>query len=171
RPGPACYGRGGTKPTVTDANLVRGFLNPKAFAGGIMTLNPALANKAVQDGVARPLGMSKGEAASLICVTVEQNMVSAIEDITLRRGIDPREYIMVAGGAAAGLHAVAIAREIGIKRILVPKVAGTVSAYGILVSDVRSGFATSLFTSNANFDFAAVRRTLEGLTEVANAYL
>jgi N-methylhydantoinase A len=171
RPGPACYGRGGTRATVTDANLVRGFLNPEGFAGGIMTLDPARAAAAVQADVAEPLGMSEGEAASLIAVTVEQNMVSAIEDITLRRGIDPREYIMVAGGAAAGLHAVTMAREIGIKRILVPKVAGAVSAYGILVSDVRSGFATSLFTSNAKFDYAAVHRALEGLTLEANAYL
>ncbi len=165
RPGPACYGRGGSRPTVTDANLVRGFLNP------IMTLDPARASTAISDGVAKPLGMSEGEAASLICVTVEQNMVSAIEDITLRRGIDPREYIMVAGGAAAGLHAVAIAREIGIKRVLVPKVAGAVSAYGILVSDIRSGFATSLFTSSAKFNFTTVSRALDGLTEEANSYL
>ncbi len=171
KPGPACYGRGGSKPTVTDANLVRGFLNPERFAGGIMTLDPGLAAAAIREGVARPLDMSEGEAASLICVTVEQNMVSAIEDITLRRGIDPREYIMVAGGAAAGLHAVAIAREIGIKRILVPQVAGTVSAYGILVSDIRSGFATSLFTSSAKFNFASVRQVLDALTAEANAYL
>src|SRR5262249_16490785 len=103
RPGPACYGRGGARADVTDANLVRGFLNPQGFAGGIMTLDSALAASAIGADVAKPLGMSEAEAASLICVTVEQNMVSAIEDITLRRGIDPRGYIMVAGWRRAGL--------------------------------------------------------------------
>ena len=171
KPGPACYGRGGSRPTVTDANLVRGFLNPESFAGGIMTLRPDLATTAVREGVAQPLGMTEGEAASLICVTVEQNMVAAIEDITLRRGIDPREYVMVAGGAAAGLHAVAIAREIGIKRILVPEVAGAVSAYGILVSDTRSSFATSLFTSSVRFDFTGVEGALSRLGWEAESYL
>jgi N-methylhydantoinase A len=171
QPGPACYGRGGTRPTVTDANLVRGFLNPEGFAGGIMSLQPALAARAIRDAVARPLGMSEHEAAALICLTVEQNMVAAIEDITLKRGVDPREYIMVAGGAAAGLHAVAMARELGIRRIMVPNVAGALSAYGILVSDIRSGFAASLLTSSAGFDFGRVNAALARLEAEAAAYL
>ncbi|MFO1058105.1 MAG: hydantoinase/oxoprolinase family protein [Dongiaceae bacterium] len=171
QPGPACYGRGGTRPTVTDANLVRGFLNPERFAGGIMSLQPALAEAAIRDGVAAPLGMSEREAAALICLTVEQNMVGAIEDITLKRGVDPREYIMIAGGAAAGLHAVPMARELGIRRIMVPSVAGALSAYGILVSDIRSGFAVSLLTSSAAFDFARVEAALARLEAEATAYL
>lgn len=171
QPGPACYGRGGSRPTVTDANLVRGFLDPDRFAGGVMTLQPELAEKAIHDEVAAPLKMNDREAAALVCLTVEQNMVAAIEDITLKRGIDPREYVMVAGGAAAGLHAVAIARELGIRRILVPRVAGALSAYGILVSDVRSGFARSLLTDSAKFDFARVNAALARLEEEASAYL
>lgn len=171
QPGPACYGRGGERPTVTDANLVRGFLNPAGFAGGVMTLDAARATAALEQTIAKPLGMDAPEAAGLVCLTVEQNMVAAIEDITLKRGVDPREYIMIAGGAAAGLHAVAMARELGIKRILVPRVAGALSAYGILVSDIRSAFATSLLTDSAGFDFDRVGEALAKLEGEASAYL
>src|SRR5262249_14110118 len=158
-------------PTVTDANLVRGFLNPHGFAGGVMQLRPDLARKAVGEGVAALLKMTEEEAAALICLTVEQNMVAAIEEITLKRGIDPREYVMIAGGAAAGLHAVAIARELGIRRVLVPSVAGALSAYGILVCDIRSGFAASLLTDSARFDFARVNAALARLEAQAQSYL
>ncbi|MGE0007576.1 MAG: hydantoinase/oxoprolinase family protein [Parvibaculaceae bacterium] len=170
-PGPACYGRGGTLPTVTDSNLVRGFLSPDRFAGGTMTLSLEKARAAIEQHVARPLGIDVPEAASLIGLTVEQNMVAAIEEITIRQGIDPREYTMVVGGAAAGLHAVPMARELGIRHVVVPPVAGVLSAFGILASDIKSGFSRSFAASSAGFDFAGVNATLAALAKEARDYL
>lgn len=171
RPGPACYNRGGTRPTVTDANLVRGLLDPKGFADGQMELSPDAAIRAVRAHVAEPLRISAEEAASLIALTVEQNMVAAIEDLTIRRGVDPRGYLLIAGGSAAGLHAAAIARELGMRRALVPDVAGVLSAYGIATGDIRFGFARSLFTSSARFDRDAVNGVLASLRAEGTAYL
>ncbi|MCO5070748.1 MAG: hydantoinase/oxoprolinase family protein [Rhizobiaceae bacterium] len=170
-PGPACYSRGGTRPTVTDANLVRGFLDAGNFAGGTMTLDLAKARAAISEHVAESLDLSTEEAASLIGLSVEQNMVAAIDEITIKRGVDPREYVMVAGGAAAGLHAVPIARELGIKRIFVPPVAGVLSAFGILVSDIKSTFSRSVPLSTNAFDFAKANEALATLVGEAEAYL
>ncbi|MGB3540255.1 MAG: hydantoinase/oxoprolinase family protein [Mesorhizobium sp.] len=170
-PGPACYGRGGTRPTVTDANLVRGFLDAGNFAGGTMTLDLEKARAAIGQHVAEGLDLSVEEAASLIGLTVEQNMVAAIDEITIKRGVDPREYVLVAGGAAAGLHAVPIARELGMKRVFVPPVAGVLSAFGILVSDMKSTFSKSVPLSTDAFDFAKANDALAGLVREAEAYL
>lgn len=170
-PGPACYSRGGIRPTVTDANLARGFLDAANFAGGTMTLATDKALAAIGRHVAEPLDLTVEEAASLIGLTVEQNMVAAIEEITIRRGIDPREYVMVAGGAAAGLHAVPIARELGIKRVFVPPVAGVLSAFGILVSDMKTTFSRSVPLSTEAFDFDKANEALSLLVGEAEAYL
>jgi N-methylhydantoinase A len=170
-PGPACYNRGGERPTVTDANLVRGFLDPVNFAGGTMQLAKGKAEAAVRNDVGKPLGLDVSEAASLIGLTVEQNMVAAIQEITIRQGVDPREFVMVAGGAAAGLHAVPIARELGIAKVLVPPTAGVLSAFGILVSDIKSSFSRSLPAATDNFDYERVNETLDFLGQEARAYL
>ena len=171
QPGPACYGRGGMRATVTDANLVRGFLDPHYFAGGTMTLSVENARNAISSHVSEPLGLDVAEAAGLIGMTVEQNMVAAIEDSTIRQGIDPREFIMVAGGAAAGLHVVPIARELEIKRVLVPPAAGVLSAYGILVSDITHGFSRGFPAASDRFDFSGVGAVLQALGNAAAAYL
>ena len=170
-PGPACYGRGGALPTVTDANLALGLIEPKNFAGGQMQLAPGAAQDAIRQHVATPLGMTIEDAASLIALTVEQNMVSAIEEITIRRGVDPREYTLVAGGSAAGLHAAAIARELGMRRVLVPGPAGVLSAYGIATGDIRFGFARSMFATSRAFDHASVNAVLADLEAEGAAYL
>ena len=170
-PGPACYRRGGTRPTVTDANLARGFLDPANFAGGTMVLSQDDAAAAIRSHIAGPLGMDVDQAASLIGLTVEQNMVAAIEEITIKRGVDPREYVMVAGGAAAGLHAVPIARELGIKRVFVPPVAGVLSAFGILVSDMKTTFSRSVPTSSEDFDHDRINAVLAELAAEGEAYL
>lgn len=170
-PGPACYRRGGTRPTVTDANLARGFLDPANFAGGTMTLSEENAAVAIRTHIAEPLDMDVDQAASLIGLTVEQNMVAAIEEITIKRGVDPREYVMVAGGAAAGLHAVPIARELGIKRVFVPPVAGVLSAFGILVSDMKTTFSRSVPTSSDTFNYARINAVLAELGAEGEAYL
>jgi len=171
RPGPACYGRGGTLPTVTDANVVLDLIDPANFADGQIALSAEAALRAVQEHIATPLRMDARKAASLIALTVEQNMVAAIEDITVRRGVDPRDYLLVAGGSAAGLHAAAIARELGMSRVLVPSAAGVLSAYGIATGDIRFGFARGLFASSARFDFDSVNTVLNDLEAEGSAYL
>lgn len=170
-PGPACYGRGGTRPTVTDANLVCGLIDPQFFADGQMRLDAAAAETAVRDQVAAPLGIGAHEAASLIRLTIEQNMVGAIEEITVRRGVDPRDFVLVSGGSAAGLHAAAIARELGIRRVIVPRSAGVLAAFGIDRSDIKFNFARSLFATTANFDRAQVNAVLAELEADGTSYL
>lgn len=170
-PGPVCYGRGGEAPTVTDANLVCGYLDEHFDAGGGMTLARGPAGKAIENRIATAIGENTEVAANLVILACEQGMVAAIEDLTVKRGIDPRDYVMVAGGAAAGLHAAAIARELGVARIIVPSFAGVLSAFGILTGDIKFGFARSHFTSTAAFDHAGVNSLLEGLEAEATAYL
>lgn len=170
-PGPACYGRGGTRPTVTDANLVRGLMDPDGFADGQMSLSRPAAEAAIREHVATPLNVTVEEAASLICLTVEQSMIAAIEDITVRRGIDPRDFVLVSGGSAGGVHAAAIARELGMRQVIVPRSAGVLSAYGINVGDVTFGFARSFFTSSTQFDAEGVNRVVADLQQEGSAFL
>jgi N-methylhydantoinase A len=171
QPGPACYGRGGTRATVTDANLALGLLDPERFADGRMRLDAEAARRAIEADVAKPLGLSVQEAAALITLSSEQNMVGAISDLTVKRGIDPRDYLMVAGGAAAGLHAAAIAAELGITHVLVPRFAGVMSAFGILTGDVGFTFGRALLASTDRFDYDAVNAVLAALESEGNAYL
>lgn len=170
-PGPACYNRGGTRPTVTDANLLSGYLSTKFVSAGGLALSRDLAGSAVEAHISEPMKTSAEEAAALITFACEQDMVAAIEDLTVRRGIDPREYIMVAGGAAAGAHAVSIAREIGIKKVILPKMAGVLSAFGILAGDASFGFARSFATTTEAFDIAGVREVMDGLRAEGEKFL
>ena len=170
-PGPACYNRGGEQPTVSDANVELGYLNPDFFLGGRVKLAPELASKAIEDGVGKPLGLSVPDAAFTIFTTVNQDMTAAIQDITIWQGVDPREYVIVAGGGAVGMHIVPIAQELGVKRILVPKVAGTLSAVGATVADVTAEFSRSYFTESSRFDYDGVNSVLGHLTERASEFL
>jgi len=171
RPGPACYDRGGSRPTITDANLLCGCLGDRFTTGGGMTLRRDLAEAAMRTHIADPLGISVEEAAALMRLDSEQKMVVAIEDLTIKRGIDPREYAMVAGGSAAGMHAVAIARELGIRQVIVPPMSGVLSAFGILTGNVSFSFTESLFTSTDTFKFDSVNALLNRLEEQAHSYL
>jgi N-methylhydantoinase A len=136
-PGPACYDRGGTQPTVTDANLVLGFLNPDYFLGGTMRLNAARANKAIEENVARPLGVSTVEAAQAIYEIVNSNMVDAIHVVTVEQGYDPREFALVAAGGAAPLHTGVLAKALGIPRLIVPHASSVFCALGGLEADMK----------------------------------
>lgn len=171
KPGPACYGRGGTLPTVTDANLVRGLIDPEGFADGQMRLSAAAAEEAIHTHVATPLGLGIEEAASLICLTTEQSMVAAIEEITVRRGVDPRDFVLVSGGSAAGVHAAAIGRELGMRTVIVPRSAGVLSAFGIDRGDVKFNFARSFFATSTRFDATGVNAVLRELQAEGEAYL
>ena len=135
-PGPICYGRGGTLTTVTDANLVLGRLAPEYFLGGAMELDVD-APGAPMDGLAERLGMSKVELASSIIEIANENMASAIRRVSLERGHDPRRFALLAFGGAGGLQAVAIARAVGIPRVIIPPNPGMLSAVGLLLADLR----------------------------------
>jgi len=132
-PGPACYGQGGVAATVTDANLVLGRLRPEAFLGGAMTLDTDAAVTAVA-GIAAPLGLGVEEAAAGIIRIVNEHMVQALRVISVQRGVDPREHVLVSFGGAGGLHVCALAEALGMQRALVPVHAGVLSALGMLVA-------------------------------------
>src|SRR2546426_3227834 len=134
-PGPVCYGRGGVEPTVTDANLVLGYLRPERFGDGQMRLDVERAHAALRDRVAAPLGISVLEAAEGIFRLVNANMANAVRKVSAGRGIDPRPLVLVAFGGNGPLHAGMQAAELGIRRIFVPKLAPAFSALGLLLSD------------------------------------
>jgi N-methylhydantoinase A len=154
-PGPACYGRGGEEPTVTDAAAVLGYLDPGHFLGGEMALDVGAAERVVDDIAAR-MGASRDEAASGILTLANELMVAAIKEITVNEGIDPRESAIVAGGGAAGLNIVSIAAELGCSRVLVPRTAGALSAFGGQHSDIIMEAGRSVFARTNDFAFDEV---------------
>jgi N-methylhydantoinase A len=137
QPGPACYGRGGTQPTVTDANLLLGYLDPSHFLGGEIPLDRAAAEAAVSEHLVRPLGGEAVTAALGVYDLVSVQMAEGIRTVTVREGRDPRRFTLLAGGGAAGLHAVTLARELDIPRVVVPRLAPVLSALGLLAADIR----------------------------------
>jgi N-methylhydantoinase A len=143
RPGPACYGLGGTTPTITDANLVLGRLNPAFFLGGEMTLDADAARRAVAERVAAPLGLDPLSAASGIVEIANAHMIGAMRLVSVQRGYDPRDFVLVAFGGAGPLHANALARELGIPTVLVPPSPGIASAVGMLATDLRHEFVAT----------------------------
>ena len=171
QPGPACYGRGGTAATLTDACVVLGYLDPGFFLGGAMRLDVEAAHDAIRREVAVPLGLGTEEAAAAVVRIATENMVHAIEEITVHQGIDPREAVLVGGGGAAGLNLVAIAARLGCRRVLIPETGAALSAAGALLSDLSSDFAITHVTSTADFDFAGVSAALAQLREQAQAFL
>ncbi len=135
-PGPACYRRGGAEPTVTDANLQLGVLNPDYFLGGEMEISPQLGRDAIKK-VADHFDLSVDEAALGIVKIVNTNMSGLLQSMTVKRGYDPREFAMVAFGGAGPIHAAAIAKELGVPTVIVPPNSGVFSAWGMLVADLR----------------------------------
>ena len=135
-PGPACYGKGGTAPTVTDANLVLGFLDPERFLGGRQRLDTEAAARAV-DTVAMRLGIDRMAAAEGVHRIVNTHMAEGIRLVSVRRGVDPRRFALLSFGGAAGVHVTAVARQLDLTRVVVPKLAPVFSAWGMLTSDLR----------------------------------
>ena len=135
-PGPACYGRGGTLPTVTDANLVLGFLDPDNFLGGRSRLDRAAAEAAV-DTVASRLGVERMAAAEGIHRIINTRMAEGIRLVSVRRGVDPRRFAILSFGGAAGLHVTDVARQLDLRRVIVPRLAAVLSAWGMLACDLR----------------------------------
>jgi N-methylhydantoinase A len=171
QPGPACYKRGGTKATVTDANVVLGYLNPGYLLSGRMQLDKERAQDVVEKNVANPLKTNALEASFAIWNTVCVNMSDAIRTITSWEGIDPREYIFVSGGGAAGTHIIPMMLELGIKKLIIPKAAGVMSAVGGLAADVVADFQQSYKCDSVSFDFDGVNKILQILAEEAKTFL
>lgn len=163
-PGPACYGLGGVEPTVSDAAVVLGYFDPDYFLGGRMTLDVAAARKAVQR-VAERVGFSVEETAYRIMGLASDLMMRAISDITINEGFNPRESTIVAGGGAAGASIMTIARELGCRRVVLPKVAAALSAAGMQFADIVAEEAASLVTLSNRFDFERVNATLAELED------
>ena len=143
-PGPACYGQGGTRPTVTDANLVLGRLNPSYFLGGEIALDPAAAQRAIEQHCAQPLGMDLVEAAHGIVEIANTAMVNALRLVSVQRGYDPRDFALVAFGGAGPAHANRLAALTDIPVAIIPQSPGTASALGLLVTDLKHDYATTL---------------------------
>jgi N-methylhydantoinase A len=162
RPGPACYGAGGTEPTVTDANVVLGIIDPDYFLAGRITLNRALAEQAV-GRVAERLGIGLLDAAYAIHTTSNHNMVAAIEEITVREGINPRDSYFVCGGGGTACHVAEMADILGLRRYMIPRFMAGLSAFGGLISDIRWERNGVCQTNDRGFDFAAVNALLARL--------
>ena len=143
-PGPACYGQGGMQPTVTDANLVLGRLNPSYFLGGEIALDPAAAQRAIEQHCAQPLGMDLVEAAHGIVEIANTAMVNALRLVSVQRGYDPRDFALVAFGGAGPAHANRLAALTDIPVAIIPQSPGTASALGLLVTDLKHDYATTL---------------------------
>src|SRR5205085_1294900 len=161
-PGPACYGQGGAEPTVTDANLVLGYLDPGNFLGGERRLDMGLAARAV-DRIAAALGIDRLAAAHGIHRVINTNMAEGVRLVSVRRGVDPRRFALFAFGGAAGLHATDIARQLGLVRVIVPRVASVLSAWGMLATDLRFELSRTHIGDAKVLDGAAVKHLFDGM--------
>jgi N-methylhydantoinase A len=168
-PGPACYGRGGTQPTVTDANLFLGRLDPEFFLGGRMRLDEEAAARALTL-VAGEIGLDETPLAEGMLSIVNANMADAMRTITVKQGIDPRDFTLVAFGGAGPMHAAWLARELEIREVIVPWSPGTFSAWGMLQTDIRHDVVRSFYRPVAELGDADVERVLaELLAEAADS--
>jgi N-methylhydantoinase A len=165
-PGPACYGNGGQAATVTDANVVLGYLDAAAFMGGQRPLDRA-ASEAAVDRVGASMELSRVEAAVGIYRMINLNMADGIRLMTLRRGVDPRKFALLSFGGAAGLHAAEVARELEIKRIIVPTVASVLSAWGMLTSDLRYEMSRTHYGKGPRISAGEVRDLFAELEQAA----
>jgi N-methylhydantoinase A len=162
-PGPACYGRGGARPTVTDAAVVLGYIDPEFFLGGRMKLAADAAAAVIEAEVAKPLRLSVDDAALAIVDLATEAMVNAIEEITVKQGIDPQDTIMIGGGGAAGLNGVAIARRLRCQTVVFPDTGAALSAAGAIMSDLCAEAAHTEFMRTSHFDCERANRILAKL--------
>src|SRR5262245_18175673 len=144
-PGPVSYGRGGTEPTVTDANVVLGRLSPERFLGGEMRLDRDAAKKALNEKLAQPLNVSLERAAAGMLQVATSAMANTVRHVTLERGLDPRDFTLVAYGGGGPLHAASVAKELSIGKIIIPNAPGHFSALGMLMADLRRDYVQTLF--------------------------
>ena len=162
-PGPACYGRGGERPTVTDASLALGFLDPANFLGGRASLDPEAAERALTDDVGTPLGLSTVESAFGVYKVVCTTMAEGIRLMSVARGVDPREFTIMGFGGASGLHASEVARQLQVEKVYIPASAPVLSAYGMLNTDIKYDYFRSYPVSLDRIDLNELRDILAEL--------
>ena len=170
-PGPACYGRGGREPAVTDASIVLGLLDPTYFAGGSMRLDPSLSWKAIEDRIAGPLGLSVEAAALGIHRIANAHMADGIRLVSINRGYDPREFVLVPLGGAGGLHAIPLSLELNINRVLVPRYPGVLAAAGLLAAPIEHEVSGAFLTPIADANVAELADALAALDRRADTLM
>ncbi|MCP4379849.1 MAG: hydantoinase/oxoprolinase family protein [Hyphomicrobiales bacterium] len=169
-PGPVAYGQGGTRPTVTDAAIVLGYIDASFFLGGRMALDRQAAASAIHGAVADPLDLTVEEAAAAVVGLATENMVQAIMGITVNQGIDPADAAFIAGGGAAGLNCVPIGRRLGCHTVLVPETGAVLAAAGALVSDLMAHNQAMFHTDSRAFDMDGVNAILDRLETRCHAF-
>ena len=170
-PGPACYGRGGTEATITDASVMLGYLDPEYFAGGLLKLQPLLAEQAVRERIATPLGLEPAAAAVGMHRVLNAQMAEGIRLVSIQRGIDPRQFTLVPLGGGGGIHAIPLARELGIRRILVPRHPGVLAACGLLGAPVEHEVAAAFPAPLDGLDVGQLEQRLEALDAACAALM
>jgi N-methylhydantoinase A len=170
-PGPACYGLGGNDPTVTDASVVLGYLHPEHFAGGSLKLRPELAREAIERMIARPLKLNVEQAALGIHRIMNSQVSEGIRLVSIRQGYDPRKFTLLPLGGGGALHACALAEELGIASILVPRHPGVLSASGLLAAPIEHEVSTGLTRNIDAIDLAEIQATLQRLDAQCGALM
>ena len=170
-PGPACYGIGGTAPTVTDADVVLGLLDREVLLGGALRIDLAAAERAIDTAIARPLGMTVPEAAARIVEVVNSNMAQALRIVSIERGHDPQEFGLVAFGGAGPVHAVSLAEELQIPEVIVPPAPGAFSALGLVASDLKRDYSRTLYADLGSIDPARVAEVFAGMEHAGRELL
>jgi N-methylhydantoinase A len=170
-PGPMCYGRGGTDPTITDANLLLGRLIPSEFLGGEMPLEVKAARSGIETNICERTGLSPLQAAHAITKVAVMKMSLAVRGVSIERGYDPRDFAMVAFGGAGGLHAAEVARELHIPTVIVPNYPGQFSALGMLVADIQHDYVQTYYRPLQQTDFGVVSRICQELTDAGRLRL
>ena len=170
-PGPACYGQGNEQPTVTDANLVLGYLHDGSLAGGALQVDRALAEAAIETHIAQPAGLSHLAAAHGVHLVANSNMVRAIKSVSVERGRDPSDFSLMAFGGAGPIHAAGVAEELNIARILVPPAPGLFSAFGLLHAEVEHHVTRTVLTETASADEAKLQGVIDQLKSELSAMI
>jgi N-methylhydantoinase A len=170
-PGPACYGKGGTEPTSTDADLLLGYLNPDYFLGGEMTINVELARKAVKEKIADPLGMDVIDAARAIRKIIDHGMSDAISQVSVERGEDPRKYMLVAAGGAGPVHVASLAKPLGIKQVLISRSSSIFCALGSIIADLRHDLVKSVVSKTSQVNAGALNGAFLDMQAEGDKYL
>lgn len=167
-PGPACYGRGGSQATVCDASIVLGYLDPDYFAGGSFKLNPALAHSIVRTNIAEPLGISVEKAALGIHRVLNAQMAEGIRAVSVRQGIDQREFSLMPLGGAGGLHATALASELNMTKVVIPRIPGVLAAAGLLAAPIEHEVSAAFSSPLAQLSIEALKQSLQSLDDSAS---
>ncbi|MGI9658521.1 MAG: hydantoinase/oxoprolinase family protein, partial [Gaiellaceae bacterium] len=171
RPGPACYGHGGTEATVTDANLVLGRINPRYFLGGELELDMEAARAVIQRNVAEPYGMTCEEAAEGVITVLNSNMSRLLWEVMIGRGYDPRDFSLLAFGGAGPLHACELAGSLGVGEVSVPGEPGVFSAFGILMADARHDYERMLVDVGLSIEPAELESAFTELEDAGRAQI